>query len=356
VLVVDGGVVTGPPGSSVLVTPITPGGATCPNGGVRITQLADGGNTNICNGADGMQGPAGMMGAQGPQGPAGMMGAQGQQGMPGPAGMVGPQGLTGPSGPAGAVLYLDGGVVVVPQATRPKLLGYTAFTSNGNMGGRTAANTRCNSEFPGTHLCNVTELRVARSALPLNAAAAWLDYPYESNSAPTLDPDFGSPCNNFTYSGTTAYYAEVATPQGYPVGGTVPFNCSMALPLACCTSPSPVRLRGYTAFSSNGAMGGRTAANARCDAEFPGAHLCNVTEFRVARSAVPLNATGAWLDYPYESNSSPTLDPDFGSPCNNFTYDGGTAYYAEVATPQGYPVGGTVPFDCSMTLPLACCD
>ena len=51
VLVLDGGVVVGPPGSSVAVTPITAGGAICPYGGVRVTQLSDGGITNVCNGA-----------------------------------------------------------------------------------------------------------------------------------------------------------------------------------------------------------------------------------------------------------------------------------------------------------------
>src|SRR4051812_36087633 len=50
VLVLDGGTIVGPPGYSVLVTPIAAGGMPCPTGGVRITQLSDGGISNICNG------------------------------------------------------------------------------------------------------------------------------------------------------------------------------------------------------------------------------------------------------------------------------------------------------------------
>ena len=50
VLVLDGGVVTGPPGSSVVVTAIAPG-ATCAQGGIRVTQVSDGGVSSVCNGA-----------------------------------------------------------------------------------------------------------------------------------------------------------------------------------------------------------------------------------------------------------------------------------------------------------------
>src|SRR4051812_26880665 len=60
VLVVDGGVVTGPAGGSVIVTAVTPGGMPCPTGGVRITQLSDGGITHLCNGAVGPQGVPGI--------------------------------------------------------------------------------------------------------------------------------------------------------------------------------------------------------------------------------------------------------------------------------------------------------
>lgn len=158
VLVIDGGVVTGPPGASVIVTPITAGGAVCPFGGARVTQLSDGGITNVCNGQPGVQGdtgpqgPQGPIGMTGPQGAQGMTGAQGAQGVAGPIGMTGPQGAqgmtgaagpqgpqgpmgpAGPAGPPGAVLYLDGGVVL--SGNPIVFVGFTAATYNGNLGGQ----------------------------------------------------------------------------------------------------------------------------------------------------------------------------------------------------------------------------
>ena len=137
---------------------------------------------------------------------------------------------------------------------------------------------------------------------------AWLDFAY---SGTTNDPDVTVPCNNFTVSdlgGLVERFA-VALPTGVTaINSTTVPNCASTLPLACCTSPSYARLRGYTAFTSTGAIGSRTIANARCNAEFAGTHLCNTTEFRLWRvpsSAMP--GIGAWLDFAY---SGTTTDPD----------------------------------------------
>jgi hypothetical protein len=376
VLVIDGGVVTGPAGASVLVTALPPGGP-CATGGIRVTQLSDGGITNVCNGADGAQGPqgpagpmgdtgtqgaVGPAGAQGPQGatgsqgPAGVQGATGAQGPAGPqgpqgaAGPQGPSGPQGPQGPPGAVLYVDGGVVLTPQSQRPVVLGYTSFTGSGAFGGRTVANQHCEAEFPGSHFCNVNELRVARAVPVAPGLGAWLDYA----SSATTEPDTTSPCGNYTYNAGTSYYAQVALPTGY-VGGTtsLPPTCESTLPLACCTGPQTAHVRGYTAFTGSGNFGGRAVANQHCSSEFPGSHFCTVGEFRVAHSTLVPPGLGAWLDYAYNS----TLDPDTTSPCGNYTYNAGTSYYAQVALPTGY-VGGTtsLPPTCQSTLPLACCD
>lgn len=86
VLVVDGGVVTGPQGPGVLVSSLAVGSAACATGGALVTQLSDGGTVAVCNGAVGPSGPAG---AAGPAGPAGS------------AGPAGPAGATGPAGPPG---------------------------------------------------------------------------------------------------------------------------------------------------------------------------------------------------------------------------------------------------------------
>ncbi len=139
VLVIDGGVVTGPAGSSVVVSPIAANSVDCPTGGIRVTQLSDAGVTVVCNGAAGPQGPQGAIGATGPQGATGTStvgqslpvgdshcptggsqfttgsavtyacngavgatGAAGPQGAPGPMGAQGQPGATGPIGATGA--------------------------------------------------------------------------------------------------------------------------------------------------------------------------------------------------------------------------------------------------------------
>jgi hypothetical protein len=366
VLVLDGGVVTGPAGPGVVLTTVTAGGAPCPTGGVRITQLSDGGIAHVCNGIEGPQGPQGPQGPTGPTGPQGPTGSTGATGAQGPQGSTGPQGATGatgatgsigpagptgpigPQGPAGAVLYVDGGFVVTSGTTasalRPTLVGYTAFTTNGNIGGRTQANVRCNTEFQGSHMCTQSEYRYSRPNIVMNAAGAWLDY---GNSSDPHEPYDSSYCTNFT-SATSSINGVAALPSGYTSGST--FTCATVLPLACCVFPSMVKLRGYTAFTTNGNIGGRLQANARCAAEFGGSHVCTQAEFRYARPNLALNAAGAWLDY---GNSSDPLEPYDSSYCTNFT-SASTSINGVAALPTGYTTGST--FTCATVLPLACCE
>lgn len=122
----------GPRGLGVVVdtSPLPPGDADCPTGGVRLRVGVDANESGtldpgeedpsltraICNGAQGPVGPQGPQGEvgppgpqglvgppgpQGPQGPQGEMGPAGPQGLVGPAGPQGPQGPVGPSGPSG---------------------------------------------------------------------------------------------------------------------------------------------------------------------------------------------------------------------------------------------------------------
>ncbi|HEY1088955.1 MAG TPA: hypothetical protein VGE37_14725, partial [Archangium sp.] len=217
---------------------------------------------------------------------------------------------------------------------------------------RTAANARCANEFPNTHLCTQTEFRLSRTLLAPPSPGAFLDY---AASTASNDPDPNVPCNNFTFTSLNTYSAAVALPSGITAvySSSTP-NCSSTMPLACCTSPSYVRLRGYTAFTTTGNIGGRLVANARCHAEFPGSHLCNQTEFRHARSITTLPAIGAFLDY---SASTTSTDPDVNVPCNNFSFASINTYSAAVALPSGVTAvySSSVP-NCSSTLPLACCD
>jgi len=159
-----------------------------------------------------------------------------------------------------------------------------------------------------------------------------------------------SGCNNFT--STLTYNVSVALPNGTVANNTSTApNCASTLPLACCTTPL-VRMRGYTAFTTTGNIGSRTIANQKCHAEFPGSHLCNSVEFRLARSAVTLPSTAAFLDFAYSTTST---DPDVSSGCNNFTST--LTYNVSVALPNGTVANNTSTApNCASTLPLACCD
>ncbi|MBL8917511.1 MAG: collagen-like protein [Myxococcaceae bacterium] len=459
VLVVDGGVVVGPPGASVIVTPVAAGGQPCPTGGVRITQLTDGGLSHVCNGATGptglqgptgpqgpvgsagpagpagptgpqgpagttgatgavgpqgpagpqgatgatgaqgptgpqglagasitattlplmsvqcltgglliafpdggstalcngatgpmgpvgMQGPAGAVGPGGPQGPPGAQGPAGATGAAGNAGPQGPAGPAGPQGPPGAVLYLDGGVVLTSTpASRPVLAGYTTMTYTGAFGSRVVGNQLCNAEHPGSHLCTEGEFRLSRPHITLSAPGAFLDY---SSSTPT-EPSNSVPCNNFT--STLTYSVPIALPNGTIVtNSTTAPNCASSLPLACCRYPT-VTLRGYTSASYTGALGSRVVANQLCDAQFSGSHLCTEGEFRLSRPNITLSAPGAFLDY---SSSTPT-EPSNSVPCNNFSST--LTYSVPIALPNGTIVtNSTTAPNCASSLPLACCD
>ena len=66
VLILDGGVVTGPqgkPGDSVRLMALPAGDLACPQGGVRL--IVDGGTATVCNGTPGSQGAAGPQGLPG---------------------------------------------------------------------------------------------------------------------------------------------------------------------------------------------------------------------------------------------------------------------------------------------------
>jgi hypothetical protein len=412
VLVIDGGVVVGPPGASVIVTPVTVGGMPCTYGGIRVTHLSDAGVSHVCNGAPGAQGPVGPAGAVGPAGPAGASlsatalptmspqcatggvlvglpdggslalcnGATGATGAVGPAGPQGPVGATGatgaqgpigltgatgptgaagpagppgpvgPQGPPGQVLYLDGGVVVAPGAVRPRLAGFTSTLYTGNIGGRAQANAACAAEFPGARLCTRTEFHASRGTVAPPSPGAYLDYAISDSS---WDPaTFGS-CNGFT-SASTSWNGIIALPSGQSVANasSTP-NCTMMMPLACCIVTPPVRLRGFTTLTSNGNLGGRAAATSRCAAEFPGSHLCTRTEFHATRSVVPPPSPGAFLDY--AMNDASYDEATFGS-CNAFT-SATTSWNGVIALPSGQSVANasSTP-NCTTTMPLACCD
>lgn len=118
VRIIDGGIVTGPPGSSVLVTSINPG-SECAAGGIRVTQLSDGGIATVCNG---VKGDTGLTGIQGPKGDTGLTGIQGPTG---DTGAQGPKGDTGSNSlwaVNGTTMSYSGGNIGIGTATPDALL------------------------------------------------------------------------------------------------------------------------------------------------------------------------------------------------------------------------------------------
>ena len=83
--------------------------ADCPTGGIGF-RVGEGEDQFVCNGEQGLMGPAGPQGIQGETGPVGPIGPQGEigpigpqgiQGETGPVGPIGPQGIQGETGPIG---------------------------------------------------------------------------------------------------------------------------------------------------------------------------------------------------------------------------------------------------------------
>jgi hypothetical protein len=346
VLVVDGGVLTGPPGAGVEVRPIAPGDMNCPTGGIRVTQESDGGVTNVCNGAAGPTGVPGPTGPSGPSGAQGPAGAAGAQGAPGPAGAPGLPGATGPQGPPGSVLYFDGGVAVV-DLSASFFAGFTSATTTGNTGGLIAAHAMCSAQFAGSHLCTDYEFVASTPAVPLAASGAWVD-PSDSNND-RLAP---GTCNGWSYGGSTfegAFY--VALPTGYVSGSPTSFSCASTLPLACCYGHQPAKFRGFTTATTTGNTGGLIAAHSMCRAQFASSHLCTDYEFFGSNPSVALSAAAAWVDPSDSSNQR--VSP---GNCNGWIYGGATfeaGFY--LALPTGYTSDSPNGFSCASTLPLACC-
>lgn len=307
VLVLDGGAVNGPPGASVVVTPEGPS-ATCPAGGLRVTQvsdggisvvcnglsvavtalaplstqcpaggvllgLPDGGATALCNGAQGPQGnvgPAGGVGPAGPAGPMGPMGAAGPMGLvgaQGPAGPMGPAGGTGPSGPMGA---------------------------QGTVGAQGPAG-------------------------PVG------------------------PAGGVGAAGPTG----PAGPQG-PQG---PAGAVLLLDGGVAGANGRIEFAGFTSVSYNGALGGIPGANALCSAEFAGSYFCPESDFRLSESSAAPGPSGAWVD---DSRSTTTgLRTTFR--CDNAT---GVTWTFSGASDNGDSMsttGNTSFATCDLLKPLACC-
>jgi hypothetical protein len=305
VLVIDGGVVTGPPGSSVLVSPIAVGVAPCLTGGVRITQLSDGGVTNVCNGDRGPQGMAG------PQGPQGMTGPQGPQGM---TGSIGPQGPAGVAGPALSATSLPS---MSPQcATGGVLVG---LADGGSL-------ALCNGA-PGT-----------QGIQGIQGVAG--------PQGPAGDAGVQGPAGPAGPTGGTGPAGPIG-PTG-PSGPMGPPGSVLYLDGGVVVSDERwVRFVGYTTATFNGNLGGIPGANAKCRAEYPGSTFCTTTDFAATepdQSMTP-GAPFPWIDGARDSQYRRQ-----GTSCGTWT------------SASGSTVGGTLNASgqitgeyCNVVRRLACC-
>jgi hypothetical protein len=319
VLVVDGGVVVGPPGASVVVTPVTAGGAPCQYGGIRVTQVSDGGISTVCNGAPGATGPAGPVGPPGPQGgsvtatplpvmsaacvtggvlvgfpdggsvalcngatgPQGAAGPQGPIGMPGPQGPAGMTGATGPAGPQGP-----------PGPQGPA--GMTGATGPAGAQG-----------------------------------------PAGPQGSPGPQGPQGPPGSLLL-----------------PDGGLAPglFNSELGT------------FVGFTSATFTGNLGGRVGAHGLCQAQFgPNAWFCHATEY-LNSAAQGAPAGGAWIDWSTaESGAAVTAgglsagrSATPNGSCSSWT-SSSTAPGTLTVGVNGEIVNNASGVDCSQSRPVACC-
>ncbi len=411
VLVLDGGVVTGPrgvQGASVVLRSLD-AGTQCAKGGV-VVSLEDGGSPQVvCHGLDGpqgmqgvqgvagptgapgvqgpigLQGPIGMLGPVGPAGMAGPTGAPGVQGpigLQGPAGTVGPAGMTGmtgapgiagptgspgvtgpmgPPGPAGPALLLDGGTIPVSASDGFSFAGFTATLYDGNLGGPIGANAKCAAEYTGSHLCTEREFSWTGASTIPGASGFWADdSQYSSQSAPNYyarDRSGAYSCNSWRSADGPANYAQFTDAQGMRAAGA--YNvCNVARQLACCRSPHGAWFRGFTAMTYDGNLGGPLGANAKCSLEYPRSHLCTDREFSWAGTGISPGAAGFWADdSQYSSQSAPNYYPRDRSgaySCNSWRSADGPANYAEFTDPQGIRTPGAYNV-CNVRRPLSCC-
>ncbi|MDP1914938.1 MAG: hypothetical protein Q8L14_01745 [Myxococcales bacterium] len=336
VLVLDGGVVTGPAGASVIVTPIAVGTAPCTTGGVRITQLSDGGTTSLCNGAVGPIGLQGVAGPQGPSGPAGASisasilnplspqcptggvlvslsdggtlpvcnGSQGPQGMVGPSGPMGSQGVAGPVGavgPQGAIGPVGPAGPIGPTG----LTGATGAPGSGGPQGPMGPAGPVGGVGPSGPAGTVGPQGPAGVAGPVGPAGA-------------VGP---------------------SGPPGVP-GPALYLDGGLAFPN---DTPS---FAGFTSLTYTGAIGGVIGANQKCGAEFPGASFCTIADFDRSNPLVAPGPSGAWIDSDRAASGARSR-----TSCGNWNVgtnaDNGTNLTAlGVFTGQVY---------CNNIKPLACC-
>jgi hypothetical protein len=268
------------------------------------------------DGAAGVTGPVGPLGPQGPIGLAGPTGATGAQGPAGATGAAGPTGVAGPAGATGPAGTGAAGPQGAPGQPGPagnlygeaaaSFIGFTTGTTLGNLGSREQMHAMCGAQFAGSHLCHVAEYGLANGASPVPANGAWVDTSgYTGANSTYGDYDVATPsAGRYVYTSTgncSAWTALVDTysqnETGMTISATGPKSqvCNVPRALACCVSPFKEVFKGL-AGSTTGAVGGREAMHSVCATQYPGSHMCHVSEYYRTQNPVSLPASGAWVD------------------------------------------------------------
>ncbi len=170
----------------------------------------------------------------------------------------------------------------------------------------------CAQSFVGSHMCHAAEYALANVALDVPASGAWVD---PSAAVALSGNTFVEMSSPFFTSVDSARAVAVSNPRAPAdascnqwqstnaagayltnAGPALATDCAAARVVACCSTRFRERLAGYTSATTTGAIGGRSGANRRCQAEFPGSHICHSAEYARATPSSAPPAQGAWID------------------------------------------------------------
>jgi hypothetical protein len=407
VLVVDGGVLTGPTGPTGVTGPTGPTGASVVGPTGATGAIGPTGMPGL-NGATGPTGATGAGGATGATGATGSAGATGPTGATGATGTIGSTGATGPTGATGATGVGSAGPTgptgvtgatgpSTPGPTGPQgvagsqgpggslygeeaavFAGFTTTPVTGIQGGREKMHALCAASFAGSHLCHFGEYELSNSASLAPIGGAWIDHTGGVGAADGNDgvfDDLASPdvgrwtdalngnCENWT-SNTDGFNA-TSGPLLVPVGRSSD-PCTNTHVLACCASPYKEKFRGFTTAQPTGVAGGRAVMHQLCGAEFAGSHLCHFSEYYRSAGTTSPPAGGAWIDHSgfMRTSGGANVANDIASThfgrytgalngnCENWTSN--TDGFNTTSGPTVTPAGRASAV-CTTTHPLACC-
>jgi hypothetical protein len=170
-------------------------------------------------------------------------------------------------------------------------------------------------------------------------------------SAPGFGRANGPACNTWTSSSSGTPGTYLAQEGGVSNNGA----CNVLRPLACCNGAPKTTFVGVT--SAPATMTGRVAMHVACNAQFVGSHMCHAAEYLRAHSALPIPASGAWLDASTSqiggttSGGAAIFGRANGPACNTWTSTSSGTPGTYVAQEGGISNNGA----CNVLRPVACC-